>query len=186
MDKGALIALSVLVVILVGSSGYLYYQWNTLNTTYQNYVSTHSQTDTQYDSLNSNYNSYVSSHSYTNTEHNTLKDERDYLSDIALLKKSAVFIEHETANQPANSYTQWQVSNSYAGYISVYVESSTTSNTYVRVIYSKYGVDYDETITVGTSGTAVFPALPTTISVRVGNTNLINGATETVTAVYFY
>jgi len=39
---------------------------------------------------------------------------------------------------------------------------------------------------VGTSGTAVFPVLPATIEIRVGNTEAVDNVTATVTATYYY
>ena len=108
------------------------------------------------------------------------------LTNIVNLAKSTIWVNSQTISQPANSYTYWNISASYAGYVSVNVQSSTTTNTYVEVVYSSHGVNYDNKIVVGTSGTAVFPILPASIEVRVGNTNLINGATETVTITYYY
>lgn len=108
------------------------------------------------------------------------------LNKIINLQESSVWVNDETVNNTPNSYTYWKPSASYAGYVVVNVETSTTSNTYARVIYNSHGVDYDESITVGSSGNAVFPILPGTIEVRVGNTNLLNGATETVTVTYYY
>jgi hypothetical protein len=100
-----------------------------------------------------------------------------------------VLVNSAIVSQPADSYTYWSFNTSnvwYAGYLSVNVSSSTSINTYVQVIYSVHGVNYDNTITVGASGTAVFPVLPASIEVRVGNTDLVNGATETVTITYYY
>jgi hypothetical protein len=85
------------------------------------------------------------------------------------------------------------------------------------VIYSAYGVDaginYDNTIPVGTNGTAFFPVLvlpqlqpiymgpailpgsfpstfypvgTTIIEIRVGNTNTVGNAIEIVTITYYY
>jgi len=210
--KGVVIALGVLVVILAVSTGYVYSslqsqinalntdktnlqnqvsslttdknnlqsEFNSLNTTYQNYISTHTYTNTQYSSLNTTYQNYKTTHSHTDSEYNLL-------NDIVNLDKSTVLVNSQTISQPANSYTYWTFSASYAGYISVNVESSTTTNTFVEVVYTSHGVNYDERITVGTSGTAAFPVLPSNnIQVRVGNTNLISGATETVTVTYHY
>jgi hypothetical protein len=47
----------------------------------------------------------------------------------------------------------------YAGFVSVNVTSSTTNNTYVETIWSTWGINYDNNITVGTKGTANFPVL---------------------------
>jgi hypothetical protein len=128
-----------------------------------------------------------------------------------------VWVNDTTVTQAANSYTSWSFSAGYSGYISVNVQSSTTNNTYVRVIYSAYGVDgginYDNTIPVGTNGTAFFPVLvlpqlipiymgpairpgsfpstfypvgTTIIEIRVGNTNTVGNAIEIVTITYYY
>jgi hypothetical protein len=98
-----------------------------------------------------------------------------------------VWVNDQTVSQPAGSYTYWIFSANYAGYVVVSVQSSTTSNTYVGVSWSSYGVNYKNTITVGVSGTAVFPVLPTSsVEVVVGNSNLFTGATETVSITYWY
>jgi hypothetical protein len=130
----------------------------------------------------------------------SLNSEVSDLTEIANLDKYTTWVNDTTVTQTANNYTSWSFSARYAGYFSVNVQSSTTNNTYARAIYSSYGVDYDNTITVGTSGTATFPVLPAVlrymtsstnarsyfIEIRVGNTNLVNGATENVTITYYY
>ena len=130
--------------------------------------------------------------SIINGKDNTISSLNSQVSDITStlnLGKSTVWVNDETLNQPSGSYTNWSpaFSTSYAGYISVQVHTSTTSNTYVRVIYTSHGVYYDNQIGVGTGGTAVFPILPSSsIDVRIGNSNWLNGATETVTITYYY
>lgn len=117
----------------------------------------------------------------------SLINQVNELNAIINLQKSVTWVKEETVSQPANSYVYWRFSANYAGYITVIVHSSTTTNTYVRVIWSAYGVNYDNTVTVGVSGSAVFPVLPcSNIEVRVGNTNIFSGATETVTIKYTY
>jgi hypothetical protein len=121
------------------------------------------------------------------------------LNDIVNLANSTVWTSNDIMNQSASSYSHWVVGRSsytfmdpafsacYPRYISVWVQTSTTANTYVRVIWSAYGISYDNTTIVGTSGTAVFPVLPClTVEIRVGNTNLVDNATETVTITYYY
>jgi uncharacterized protein YoxC len=119
----------------------------------------------------------------------SLQNQVNDLTNTVNLAKSTVWVDDQTVSQPASSYTTWTpaFSASYAGYVSIWVQTSTTTNTYVRVIYSAYGVNYDHQIGVGTGGTAVFPLLPcSTIEIRVGNSNLFSGATETVTVTYHY
>ncbi len=140
-------------------------------------------------SLNSEVASKDSQISSLNSQVSSLQNQVNNLNDIVNLAQSAVWIDDQTISQPAGSYTYWTpaFSASYAGYVSVWVQTSTTTNTYVRVIYTAYGIHYDQQIGVGTGGTAVFPLLPcSSIDIRVGNTNLINGATETITITYHY
>jgi len=215
VSRKVVIAFGIACIILLVGLLWTVVNYTSLNSTYQNYVATHSYTDSQYsslsttcqsymtayqnlnttlqsymtayqnalaqyNSLSSTYQSYKSTHTYTDSEYNLL-------SAIVNLSKSTIWVDDETVSQKNYWYTSWTFSASYAGYVEVYVESSTTTNTYTRVIYSSCGVDYDNTITVGTSGTGVFPILPcTSIEVRVGNTNLVTGATETVTITYYY
>ena len=134
------------------------------------------------------YNNYVSSHSHTNADYQNLQTQKTNLTNIVNLSDSATWVNDQTVSQTVGSYTYWTFSASYAGYVSVYVQSSTSGATYVEVIYSAYGVSYDNQIGVGSGGYSVtFPILPSSnIEIGVGNSNLINGATETVTITYYY
>jgi len=145
------------------------------------------------DNTISSLHSQITSKDYTisslNSQVTSLQSQVNDLTSIVNLGESVVWVNDETVSQPAGSYTTWTpaFSASYAGYVTVQVFTSTTSNTYVRVIYSSHGVNYDNQIGVGTGGTAVFPILPTSsIDIRVGNSNWLNGATETVTVTYYY
>jgi peptidoglycan hydrolase CwlO-like protein len=109
------------------------------------------------------------------------------LYDIINLKKSVVWIDYQTVSQPAGQYTYWVFSANYPGYIVIQVHSSTTDKTFVGVMWSSHGINYNERITVGTSGVGAFPVLPTSaVYVIVGNSNWFSGATETVTVIYYY
>jgi hypothetical protein len=135
------------------------------------------------------FSSYSSNHTHTNTDYNSLQAEVTDLTNTVNLAKSTVWTSSQTVSQTAGNYTSWYFQPSYAGYVLVNVTSSTTSNTYAEAIQSTHGshpVVYDDSITVGTGGIAVFPTLPGSIQVRVGNTNLSDGATETVTITYYY
>jgi outer membrane murein-binding lipoprotein Lpp len=73
----------------------------------------------------------------------------------------------------------------YAGYIAVSVESS-SNTTYLQVAYLSYGVNYNQTVTVGTGGGAAFPVLPGGITVVIGNTESVDGVNGTASATYRY
>jgi len=116
-----------------------------------------------------------------------LQNQVNDLNSTLNLDKSTVWVSDQTLRQPANIYTTWApgFSASFSGYVSVRV-ISTTTDTYVRVIYTSHGASYDNQIVVGTDGTAVFPVLPSSsIEIRVGNTNF-DGANGTVTITYYY
>ena len=111
----------------------------------------------------------------------------DDLNSIIRLEKSQIWINRETISQPAGQCFGWGFSANYAGYVSVHVHSSTTDKTYVWTRWYAYGILYDEKKTVGTSGTANFPVLPTSqLGIWICNSNLMHGATQTVTIVYHY
>jgi len=136
--------------------------------------------ETLIDYLNAQINSL-------NSQITNLQNQVNDITDIANLAKSMIWVNDQTVSQPAYSYTYWTCSASYAGYVSVWVQTSSASDTRVRVIYSSHGVNYDGEIGVGSGGTAVFPLLPSSnIEIRVGNHNLFSGATETVTITYHY
>jgi len=149
-----------------------------------------------FNSLNSTYNTYVSTHSHTNSDYNSLSTQNtnlqtqvNNLTDILNLKDSTVWINKQTASNTAGEVASWSPSTSvsYAGYILVQVNSLTgNNNTAVEVIYTSSGINSDVRQPVGVSGTVAFPILPTTnLVVDIGTTNG-SAATETVTIVYYY
>jgi hypothetical protein len=115
-----------------------------------------------------------------------LNSQISYLGNITILNASAYLVYNQAGSLNADANTTvFSDELFYAGYVSVGVQSNSTT-TYVEVIYSSYGVNYDNSVTVGTSGTAVFPVLPGTVEIRVGNTEAVDSVTATVTATYWY
>ena len=174
---------------------------------------------------------YVSTHHHSDSDYHSLSSQNTNLYNIVNLDDSTVWVNDTTVTQTANNYTSWDFSASYAGYVSVNVQTSTAVTTYVEVIYSAYDINYDKKTIVSTSGTAAFPVLfsplifmmnvstsetaafpllprfPITgfsvsngasgpppknlpshssVEIRVGNTNTVSNATETVTITYNY
>jgi CDP-diglyceride synthetase len=140
------------------------------------------------------------------------------LNSTVSLQEYAVWIDNQTISQTAGNYTSWTFIASVAGYVSVWVLSSTTNSTYVRVIYNAfvpvmdlengvyyyqaaaYYYQYDNQVNVPSQMTSnIFYFLPsqmtfsplsairpTNVEIRVGNTNLVGNATETITITYYY
>jgi DNA repair exonuclease SbcCD ATPase subunit len=122
-----------------------------------------------------------------NSQIASLNSQINDLKSIMNLQKSTIWVNDQTISQQASSYTVWTVSADYAGYVSVHIESSTVAGTHVKVIYSSHGVSFNQELVVNTGDTASFPILPSSnIQVEVGNGNILNGATETVTITYHY
>lgn len=105
-----------------------------------------------------------------------------------LMLYSETLVGYESISQPAGSYTQYTFSLSYPGYVEVIVSSSTTTKTYVEIYgYSEQGISYSTgQVDVGSSGTVSFPVLPGSVTIYIGNNNVINGATEQIEIVYYY
>jgi hypothetical protein len=108
------------------------------------------------------------------------------LTAIISLSNSMVWVNDESINQPAGN-SSWSFSVSYAGYVVVDVLSSSNLTTSVELKYSWNGINYDNSVNVGSAGSAWFPVLPANnIVVRVVNNNFFAGASETVTITYWY
>ena len=109
----------------------------------------------------------------------------DYYGNLTQLGVSEILIYQQQATIANNTWADaYNDVLQYAGYIVVQA-TSTTNSTYVETLYSSYGVNFDQNVTIGTSGTAVFPVLPCTAEVRIGNLDQTS-ADVTVTVSYYY
>ena len=195
--KTVVIALVGLVAILCVSIAYIYTSSQSQitvltddKTSLQGQVNTltteKAALQSQLTILDSTYQNYMTLHTYTDSEYNTLNDDRDMYYDIANLNYEQTFVDRETVYHAPGYYYHWPYEIYYASYVTVTVHTSTVANTYIRVLYSAYGVDFDQTIYVGGAGTATFPLLPCdNLDVIVGNTYNA-AATYTVSIVLYY
>ena len=124
---------------------------------------------------------------------NNLQNKNQELQDIADLTKNKNAADKQTLSQQAGRGNAYTVTAQYAGYIFVHIDSSTTDKGVVQVSYTSNGgksphtIKYDQKVSNLATGSSVcFPVLPGTITVSVGNTNVLNGATQTVTIDYWY
>jgi len=155
--------------------------YNSLQSQYQALQSSYASLQNQYSSLQSSYNSLQS-------QYQALQSSYASLQSIANLQQTTTWVNAQTVSEGPSSDYPWSFSTSYAGYVTVTVSSSTTSNTWIEIYgISSNGITYNSyEISVGYSGTVYYPVLPGTVYVYVGNNNLVNGATETVTITYTY
>jgi len=127
---------------------------------------------------------YVAQIAYLNQQVQALNDQLNTTTTILNLQDSQVLYD-DTFTQDANSTTT--VFNDqiyYAGYIAVQA-TATADTTFAEVIYTFGATNFDYNQTIGTSGAAIFPVLPGTVMVRIGNINQTstNSVTATVTNV---
>ncbi len=138
-----------------------------------------------------NVSTYVTQIAYLNQQlaalNDTLTEAYSNLYDLeAVLRLEASGVLYSgTVNQTANTNaTVWNDYLDYAGYVLVEATAlSSTTYAQVKYTYSDYTIDLNQTL--GTTGTAIFPILPATVEVKIGNLDTVeNSANATVT--YFY
>jgi hypothetical protein len=149
----------------------------------------------QVSSLNAQISSLQTSLDQKDSSISDLQDGIDILYsriaaylDIIYLNVSGSMISDKAVSQNQSDFTVvYQDNIQYLGYVAVGVQS-TSNTTYVELLYSAYGINYDHNVTVGTAGTAYFPVMPSTFEIRVGNTEPYTGAlvNATVSAIYHY
>ena len=170
VSRSVAVGLGIICIILItGIGGVMAYYTMQINNNYSAYN----------DEVNT-YNNYVNDHHHNDSDYS-------FYYNSANLFISTGWAYDQTVSQPASSYTVWNFSASYAGYVSVWVRFSNVSGTNVRVSYSSNGVNFSQEKVVNAGDTANFPILPSpSIQVEVGNSNLVGGAIETVTIAYYY
>jgi hypothetical protein len=63
----------------------------------------------------------------------------------------------------------------------------TNNSSLAHNLSSPYSVSFNQTIPINGNGSASFPVLPSSnVEVRVGNTNPVDNATQTITMDYYY
>jgi cell division protein FtsB len=139
---------------------------------------------TQRENTISNTNYTISS---LNAEINALNDEINGLLNVLYMNASETPISNQEFSVfPSENSTIWSGTINYAGYFTVSVESS-SNTTFVQLAYYSYGINFDQTMLVGTSGIVGFPVLPAdNINVILGNAELVDSVNGTVSVNYYY
>jgi hypothetical protein len=89
-------------------------------------------------------------------------------------------------NQTASTNsTLYEDTVNYAGYVIV-TATSNSSTTFVSVGYTFASTNFNYNQTLGTSGTAIFPVLPSTLQIIIGNRDSTDVNSVNATAVYHY
>lgn len=120
-----------------------------------------------------------------------LQQEITNYEQLIALQKTGTIYATNTFTQNPNTVTQiFSGSTSYAGYVVVQA-TSTANSTYAQVQFTFGSIVYSYNQTIGLSGTAVLPVLPSTddntFIVSIGNTQInITNNTVTATATFYY
>jgi hypothetical protein len=177
-----------LVIGLVAAGAPLMLSYNSLQGQYQALNASYTNLQSSYASLQNQYSSLQSSYNSLHSQYQDLQSSYANLQSIANLQRTTTWVNAQTVSEGPGGYYYWSFSAPYAGYVTVTVSSSTTSNTWVEIRgVSSNGIGYDTgEIPIVSGGTVSYPVLPGTVYVEVGNNNLVNGATETVAITYTY
>jgi predicted PurR-regulated permease PerM len=118
-----------------------------------------------------------------------LQNQMNNLSDILNLRKSNIWYNGTLVIVPLLELTVLDENAPYAGYVSVQVSWSQSNETVVIVIYYSIALQYrqEESRTLSSNGTAIFPVLPSGMSIYFEDPSLSNSSeTATVTITYYY
>ena len=195
-SKKVVVALVVIcVVLLAGLVGTLAFYIPTVNSlnfqiaekdeTISSLNSQLTEKDDIISSLNSQISTLQNTLASKDSQIKSLNSTILSLYDYLYLNVSALLV-YTSVDQEANSSTTvWNYVLQFAGYVTVYVQSS-SNTTYVTLSYSYREVDYQNSVTVGTNGTAAFPVLPALVKINVGNTDTVSPVTTSIMVIYYY
>jgi hypothetical protein len=141
---------------------------------------------------NVNATTYVTQIAYLNSQLSDLNETLTYaystlatLQKITQLGSSEVWYQN-SFTQDANATTLIGTAEvSYAGYVVVQATAS-ANTTFAEAVYSFGGIDFDFNQTIGASGTALFPVLPGSVEIKIGNVNQNDSNNVTATITHYY
>lgn len=109
-----------------------------------------------------------------------------YAYNIIYFNASDTIYSEQALTQQPNTYTEiFNGEFDFAGYVVINAQS-TSNTTYAETLYNSFGANFDYNTTLGTSGTAVFPVLPGTVAIRIGNIDQVDVNNATISLRYYY
>ncbi|MCW4003351.1 MAG: hypothetical protein NWE95_05505 [Candidatus Bathyarchaeota archaeon] len=92
----------------------------------------------------------------------------------------------DSFTQNANTTTEvWTNIVETAGYITIAAQA-TANTTYAEILFVMGETNFNYNQTIGTSGTAIFPVLPGTVQIKIGNINQAESNSVNATIRYYY
>jgi TolA-binding protein len=136
-------------------------QISSLNNIINDKNNTISSLNSQISSLNHSIEEMNSQISDLNGSNNYLQNQVEYLYNITSLKNKMI-VDNETVYP--TEFMNATDGVKYAGYVFVWIKTSPSNSTTLRVAWASSGIEYDQTINVGTDTRMVFPVLPSNVS----------------------
>jgi hypothetical protein len=177
VSRNIAIALGIICILLIAVIAYFSITGISAQNNYNNLQKQNKQFQAW---LDGNITSYTSQINSLNSQ---ITDQQSILD----LQKQEVVVNQYSVNQGAGGVSV-VVARSflYSGYLHI-SSTSTTSSASITLQYWFGGKLYSSTQTVGTSGDILFAILKTdSATVYVGNSNILNGASHTITITYYY
>lgn len=143
-----------------------------------------SEKDDEVSSLNSQISALQNTLKAKDSQLSYLNSSILRLQNYLYLNVSETLVSTDITVEANSTTTVWYDFLPFAGYILVYVQSS-SNTTYVELSYVYHEVNYHSIVRVGNNGTAAFPILPATVEIKVGNLDAASADTS-IMAVYFY
>lgn len=190
--------LVILVILLVGLSGFFYYRITRLETAFEKFESSYLSLRGEYDDLQGMYSSLRSEYTDLQNRHSTLEMEKNALQsekmslqneygEILSLEKRVVLEDDKTVELKAEGNVTFTYDILFAGYIELnftasmdiffWVGSSMTQDTF----YARYPPFPD----TATNGTVIIPVC-STVYLYINNPSELMNATVTFTITYVY
>jgi hypothetical protein len=186
VSKSVAMALGIICIILIALTAYFTVTGISARDSYNNLQNQKKQLQTWLDGNET----LLSQIQVNNTN---LQNQVNNFTDIVNLGKSTVWVSGGTVNLwdgDLGNNPEYVENVPYAGCVAVYVSSPYCNETTVKVTYSSQGLNYTNSINLGTGGTALFPVLPsssTQICLFFPTIYVLTGPIDaTVTITYYY
>jgi archaellum component FlaF (FlaF/FlaG flagellin family) len=184
VSRNVAIAIGIICIILIALIAYFTITGISAQNSYNNLQNENKQLQTW---LNGNETLL----SQTQANNTNLQNQMNDLMSILSLDKSTVWYNGTLQIVPSEMGTMLAENAPYAGFVSVHASSPPTNETVVELIFYSESLDirHDETVNVGSDGTAIFPVLPSSMGIYFSDPNLLGSGilrTANVTIAYYY
>jgi cell division protein FtsB len=184
VGRNVAIALGIICIVLIALIAYFTVTSISAQNSYNNLQNQNKQLQTWLDGNETLLNQ-------TQINYTSLQNQMNNLTDILSINKSTIWYDGTLQIVPALEATMLDENAPYPGYVSVHASSPPTNETVVELVYYSEVLNFrhDESINLGSNGTAIFPVLPSSMSIYFSDPQLLGSGisrTANVTVTYYY